>query len=141
MSIEAMKQALEAHKKNERHRTVAETRYWCDQYRLLSEQAIAAIEAAEKQDVEQSSTESKETFDQPVGWMDGNQVAGLILSDPDGGEMRVSSDLTIEHDGAMRFTVTNPKTGRRFGIYLGITELSIEAKLKQKNGCAEEKNT
>jgi hypothetical protein len=38
---EVMRMALEAHKKNERHRTVAETRYWCEQYKLL---AITAIE-------------------------------------------------------------------------------------------------
>ncbi len=50
MSIEAMKQALKAHKKNERHHTLAETRYWCDQYKLLAEQAIATIAEAEKQD-------------------------------------------------------------------------------------------
>jgi len=37
---EAMRMTLEAHKKNERHRTVAETRYWCDQYKLLATQAI-----------------------------------------------------------------------------------------------------
>jgi len=41
---EAMKLALEAHKKNERHNTVAETRYWCDQYKLLAEQALAQPE-------------------------------------------------------------------------------------------------
>jgi hypothetical protein len=33
-----------------------------------------AIEQAEKQDVEQSSTESKETFDQPVAWMSSHDV-------------------------------------------------------------------
>jgi hypothetical protein len=48
MSIEAMKQALETHKKNERHQTVAETRYWCQQYKLLAEQFIQAIEQAEQ---------------------------------------------------------------------------------------------
>jgi len=44
MSKEAMKLALEAHKKNERHNTVAETRYWCGQYKLLAEQALAQPE-------------------------------------------------------------------------------------------------
>jgi hypothetical protein len=48
MSIEAMKLALEAHKKNERHQTVAETRYWCQQYKLMAEQFIQAIEQAEQ---------------------------------------------------------------------------------------------
>jgi hypothetical protein len=41
---EALRLALEAHKKNERHNTVAETRYWCDQYKLLAEQALAQPE-------------------------------------------------------------------------------------------------
>jgi hypothetical protein len=40
--LEAAKQALKAAKRNERHRTVAETRYWLNQYRMLAEQAIAA---------------------------------------------------------------------------------------------------
>lgn len=40
---EALKLALEAHRKNERHRTLAETRYWCDQYKLLAQQAIKAL--------------------------------------------------------------------------------------------------
>ena len=44
MTQEALKLALEAHKKNERHNTVAETRYWCDQYKLLAEQALAQPE-------------------------------------------------------------------------------------------------
>lgn len=57
MSIDVMKQALAAHKKNESHRTVAETRYWCDQYRLLAEQAITALRAA----IEQAQ--------EPVAWV------------------------------------------------------------------------
>ena len=44
MTQEALKLALEAHKKNERHNTVAETRYWCNQYKLLAEQALAQSE-------------------------------------------------------------------------------------------------
>lgn len=40
MSIETMKRALQEHRKNESHRTVAETRYWCEQYKLLAKQAI-----------------------------------------------------------------------------------------------------
>ena len=44
MTQEVLKLALEAHKKNERHNTVAETRYWCDQYKLLAEQALAQPE-------------------------------------------------------------------------------------------------
>ena len=33
---------------NERHRTMAETRYWCDQYRLRSEKLAAEVEALRK---------------------------------------------------------------------------------------------
>jgi glucokinase len=43
MSIEAMKLALEAHHKNERHNSVAETNYWCNQYKLLAHQAIQEL--------------------------------------------------------------------------------------------------
>lgn len=57
---------------------------------------------------------------------DEKQVADLILSDPDGGRMVISSELRHEADGAMRFTVTNPKTGRRFGVYLGLAELTAD---------------
>jgi hypothetical protein len=41
---EALKLAFEAHKKNERHRTREETRYWCDQYRLICDALISALE-------------------------------------------------------------------------------------------------
>lgn len=37
---QALTQELDAHKKNERHSNVAETRYWCDQYKRLAERAI-----------------------------------------------------------------------------------------------------
>jgi hypothetical protein len=43
MEREALKLALEAHRKDERHHTVAETRYWCNQYKLLAHQAIEAL--------------------------------------------------------------------------------------------------
>ncbi len=55
---------------------------------------------------------------------DAKQIADIILSDPDGGAMVISSPPTTELDGAMRFTVTNPETGRRFGVYLGLSELT-----------------
>jgi hypothetical protein len=54
---------------------------------------------------------------------DAQQLAELILADPDGGYMRISSALEYCDDGAMRFTVTNPETGRRFGVHLGLAEL------------------
>ena len=40
---EALKLALDDVKKNERHHNVAETRYWCNQYKLLATQAIKAL--------------------------------------------------------------------------------------------------
>ena len=40
MATDDARRTLDAHKRNERHRTYAETRYWCDQYRLLAEQVI-----------------------------------------------------------------------------------------------------
>lgn len=43
MEREALKLAFEAHRKDERHHTVAETRYWCNQYKLLAHQAIEAL--------------------------------------------------------------------------------------------------
>lgn len=39
----ALTDELEALKRDERHRTVAETRYWCEQYRLFAERAVAAM--------------------------------------------------------------------------------------------------
>ena len=40
---EVLTLALETHSKNESHRTLAETRYWCDQYKLLAKTAIEAL--------------------------------------------------------------------------------------------------
>lgn len=51
MSIETMKRALQEHRKNERHRTLAETRYWCEQYKLLAQQAIKALAQPKQQPV------------------------------------------------------------------------------------------
>jgi hypothetical protein len=41
--IEALKLAFEAYCKDERHHTVAETRCWCGQYKLIAQAAIAAL--------------------------------------------------------------------------------------------------
>jgi hypothetical protein len=38
--------ALEDAQRNERHNTVAETRYWCDQYKLIAEQALEGMRGA-----------------------------------------------------------------------------------------------
>ena len=45
---EALKLALDAHHKNERHNSVAETNYWCNQYKLLAHQAIQALAKQEQ---------------------------------------------------------------------------------------------
>jgi hypothetical protein len=49
-NIESFKQALKAAKRDERHHTVAETRYWLEQYRMLAYQAVDALEQSEKQE-------------------------------------------------------------------------------------------
>ena len=45
---DALKLALEAHHKNERHNSAAETNYWCNQYKLLAHQAIEALAQPEE---------------------------------------------------------------------------------------------
>lgn len=62
---------------------------------------------------------------------DEKQLASLILKDSDGGTMNISSCLTHDLDGTMRFTVTNPKTARRFGVYLGLAELKPDTAMEQ----------
>lgn len=59
------------------------------------------------------------------GWASpsARQLAALVLTDPDGGNMAISSELTTHSDNSMNFTVTNPETGRRFGVHLGLAEL------------------
>jgi hypothetical protein len=70
MSIEAMKLALDAHKKNESHRTIAETRYWCEQYKLLAEQLIQSIEQAEHDPIGDAQDRLiAEQAEQRVAWM------------------------------------------------------------------------
>ena len=51
MTQEALKLALKMHRKNESHRTLAETRYWCEQYKLLAQQAIEALAQPEQEPV------------------------------------------------------------------------------------------
>ena len=59
---------------------------------------------------------------------DADQIASLILTDPDGGNMRISSAMEMAAgDNSMRFTVTNPETGHRYGVVIGITELTPDA--------------
>jgi len=53
-----------------------------------------------------------------------DQILDLILTDPAGGRMVIVSDLESLADGSMRFEVANQTTGRRFGVVLGLTELT-----------------
>jgi hypothetical protein len=125
MSIEAisteraLKLALEAHKKNERHQTVAETRYWCQQYKLLAEQFIQAIEQAEQA--------------QPVAWRNAALRVGEDLSSvgPDGyydmnAEQWLDWAMAQEPRGKTSLTAPPPRQP--------LTDEQIETLAKQHNG-------
>ena len=105
MTQEALKLALEAHKKNERHNTVAETRYWCDQYKLLAEQALARPEQ------------------EPVKYSD-YEPDGVHHTTP---PQRTWVGLTDEEYTHITDTVFH--TGQGLVAYYK----AIEAKLKEKN--------
>ena len=97
--------------------------------KLRADQAWTRAEAKSKECVElrermaAGAPASLEEVRNQAPNMDAAQLAELILADPDGGYMRISSELESCTDGSMRFTVTNPDTGRRFGIHIGLTEL------------------
>jgi predicted RNA-binding Zn-ribbon protein involved in translation (DUF1610 family) len=57
MTQDALKLAFEAHCKNERHHTVAETRYWCNQYKLVAQAAIEALAERAMQEVQRLGQE------------------------------------------------------------------------------------
>ena len=46
MTARDLPELLEQHLRNESHRTLKETRYWCGQYKLLAQRAIAALAGA-----------------------------------------------------------------------------------------------
>ena len=97
MSIEAMKQALEALEyademidtacvpkaitnlriaieQAEKIEPVMGTKTWYEDGKVITQNLYPSdVYKQEKQDVEQSSTESKETFDQPVAWIVDNE--------------------------------------------------------------------
>ena len=52
MNIEVIKSTFNMAVKNERHHNNAETRYWCDQYRLLAKLAIQQLEKQDQEPVE-----------------------------------------------------------------------------------------
>jgi hypothetical protein len=43
MNVEVLKRVLKEAQRDERHNTIAETRYWCDQYKAIAEHALAAL--------------------------------------------------------------------------------------------------
>ena len=51
MTKDELKLALKHAKRDERHLSNAETRYWCDQYKLLATQAIEALAQPEQEPV------------------------------------------------------------------------------------------
>lgn len=59
MSIEVMKSTFECAKRNERHDKVSETRYWCDQYRMLADWAIKLLERQAIAEAEKRTLSSK----------------------------------------------------------------------------------
>lgn len=63
--IDAMKLALEAHCKDERHHTVAETQYWCRQYKLIAQAAIAALSEHAMREVQRLGQEIEQ---EPVAY-------------------------------------------------------------------------
>ena len=50
MNIETIKRVLADAQRNERHQNVAETRYWCGQYKQIATEAVRALAEAEKQE-------------------------------------------------------------------------------------------
>lgn len=51
------------------------------------------------------------------------QIAELFLTGPEGQKLVISSELEARPDNSFCFTVTDPKSARRWGIVAGITEL------------------
>jgi hypothetical protein len=111
---------------------IAFTKGW-DAARAALSQPFATCDCAPE---DEAFCRAQQSITHPIGQVspaigqgaatDAQQIAELILADPDGGYMRISSDLEHCDDGAMRFTVTNPQTGRRFGVHLGLAELRNE---------------
>jgi len=126
MKDEALKLALEDAKRNERHHTAAETRYWLNQYKLIAEQAVNAI---------------KQTFQapvqEPVAWT----VSGKITD--------WSKDFSAYQTKHYTRPVYTPPAAQRQWVGLTDEEVgdlsdfayandeefvrNVEAKLKDKN--------
>lgn len=64
MNIDTLKRVLAEAKRDERHRTNAETRYWCDQYKQIATEALNALAKQEQE---------------PVAWMFQHEETGRIM--------------------------------------------------------------
>ena len=131
MSIEAMKQALEALELMVTPRNF-QTHQFCQK---AYDDLCQAISEAEKQDVEQSSTESKETFDQPVAVVD-STISGhidwlCVVFPKQGTKLYTTPQPQREWVG-----LTDEETDHLFNMYerssFGLVR-AVEAKLKEKN--------
>ena len=69
MSKEAMKLALEHAKRDERHASHAETRYWCHMYRDIAEKAVEAL-------AEQPAPVAKPRKQEPVAYAVYHRMGG-----------------------------------------------------------------
>ena len=66
MTKEELKLALKHAKRDERHLSNAETRYWCDQYKLLATQAVEALAQPEQEPVAMKFKIYKPTVPDPM---------------------------------------------------------------------------
>jgi hypothetical protein len=119
MSEDELKLALKHAKRDERHLSNAETRYWCDQYKLLATQAIEAVAQPEQEPAACKECHLKDTVYDLLGDL---KVANLKLS--------VRGKRTwVEVTDEEREQVINANTST--GLWHMAKD--IEAKLKEKN--------
>jgi hypothetical protein len=126
---EALKMALESHKDNERHNTNAETKYWCEQYRMLCEKILEALE---------------QPAQEPVAWIEvidhhGHKTSRVNLFDK-GLELANGTNLyTHPHQWQGLTSEDINKITDELNISLILScdiidfVMAIEAKLKEKN--------
>ena len=126
MTKDELKLALKHAKRDERHLSNAETRYWCDQYKLLATQAIEALAQPEPVKIAHKH-EWFRTGEMKIGQMrciscgtwgqeETPQRTWVGLTEKDICEAAVKSQEGISpRDDTLRFAI------------------AIEAKLKEKN--------
>lgn len=74
----ALERALEVYQCSERHDTVAETRYWCAQYKLLATMAIEALQQGGTLTNEQIDSEHDKLFPAPLLQIDRVKVREFV---------------------------------------------------------------